>query len=169
MIAINVKIIRGFLMLSYVVVIAICLFLISAVYTYFNTGADRSKLLQSEVIKIDKYLPTMTWANNGNKGRAIDSQTILDLKNDYLDAWYLKNIALRVNQKEGLKDYFTETAIKNLFTVIEHNKANNISIVTTTLKHNPDVLFFSEDGQLIVLEDKNVTEYKKLYKTTTLF
>ncbi len=164
----NKAIIRTILMLSYVLVIAVILFLTSSLYTYFNTGADRSKMLHLEVKKIDQYLPKIAWAANGNEGREMDLQTLKSIENDYLDAWYVKHIAYKTNLKNGIDDYYTESARKNIFNCINTNKQQKISIESTTLKHNPDVLFFSEDGQLAVIEDNNVVEYKKVLQKDSI-
>ncbi|TCP23296.1 cellulase (glycosyl hydrolase family 5) [Tenacibaculum skagerrakense] len=164
----NKRILRVLLMLSYLVVTSIIVFLFSSSYSYFNTGADRSKLLHTEVKKVDQYLPKITWKEDGNEGREMNSQTLKNLENDYLDAWYIQQIAYKSNTTKGINDYFTENARKNLFAFIEHNKNENIFVDSTTLEHHPDILFFSEDGQLIVLEDKNVIQYKKVFKNNQL-
>ena len=49
MVKTNKRILRGILMLTYVLIISILLFLISSMYSFLNTGADRSKMLQTEV------------------------------------------------------------------------------------------------------------------------
>ena len=160
----NKIILRSVLIISYLVIISILIFLISSLFSYFNTGADRSSMLHTEVKKIDQYTPKISWKDDGNEGRYMDPQTLSSIENDYLDAWYVKHIANKTNLKNGIDDFYTKSARKNLFNFIEHNKEENIAIESTTLAHNPDILFFSEDGQLLVLEDKNVIEYKKFIK-----
>ncbi|CAL2080302.1 glycoside hydrolase family 2 TIM barrel-domain containing protein [Tenacibaculum sp. 190524A05c] len=160
----NKKILRVVLMLSYVLISSVVIFLLSSLYSFFNVGAKRADILHLEVRKIDQYLPKITWKEDGNEGREMYEQTLNNIENDYLDAWYIKQMAYRNNSTEGVDDYFTENARKNLFNFIEYNKKENIRIESTTLEHNPDILFFSEDGQLIVLEDKNVIQYKKVLK-----
>ncbi len=160
----NKKILRGVLMLSYLLVIGILVFLLSSLYSYFNIGADRSALLHTEIKKIDQYLPKMNWKQDGNEGRAMNIQTLKAIENDYVDAWYRRQLAYRTNSKKGIDDYFTENARKNIFNFIEHNQQQQIRIESTTLEHHPNVLFFSEDGQLIVMKDTGVVEYKKVIK-----
>lgn len=125
-------------------------------------------MLHTEIKKEAQYLPKITWKKNGNEGRYLDKQTLNEIENDYLDAWYIKQVAYKTNLKSGIKDYYTDNARKNLLNNIAFNKKEGISVVGTTLNHNPDILFFSEDGQLIVLEDKNVIEYKKIIKNSKL-
>ena len=76
MVKTNKKILKGILMLTYIVIIAILLFLVSAVYSFLNTGADRSKMLHTEVKNIEQYLPKISWKNDGNEGRKISEQNL---------------------------------------------------------------------------------------------
>lgn len=158
------NIMRGFLVLTYVVIISMLIFLISSSFSYLNTGADRSKMLHTEVKKAEVYLPKMVWKNDGNEGRKLDTQTLAKIENDYLNAWYVKHVAYKTNQTVGIDDYYTENARKNIVAFVTQNKAQKISVHATTLSHKPNIEFFSEDGQLIVLKDENVVEYKQLYK-----
>ena len=164
----NHKLLRAILMLGYVLVICMIVFLISSLYSYFNSGADRSKILHTEIKKQTIYTPKITWKKDGNKGRKISEQTLNEIENDYLDAWYVQHIAYKTNTKIGIDDYFTKNARENIYAFIDENKKEKITIESTTLKHNTDLLFFSEDGQLAVLEDKNVIEYKQVFKDKKL-
>ena len=168
MVKTNKHMLRIFLIMSYILVISVITFLISSLFTYLNTGADRSKILHLEVKKEVQYLPKLTWAENGNEGREMDDQVLNSIENDYLDAWYVKNVAFRNNDITGIEDFYTKSARVNLYDNIDKNKLDSLTIESTTFKHKPDILFFSEDGQLIVLEDKNVIEYKKFYKKEEL-
>jgi hypothetical protein len=168
MVKTNKIILRATLILSYFLITSVILFLISSLFSYFNTGANRSEILHTKVERSDLYLPKITWKNDGNEGRFINNQTLRDVENDYLDAWYVKHIANKVNITTGLNDYYTKNARKNLFNFIRQNKKENIHIEATTLEHNPNIEFFSEDGQLIALKDDHVVEYKKVFKDDIL-
>ena len=52
---------RGFLILSFVLIISFILFGISAVWVYLNTGADRGNILHAELKNEEVYLPKITW------------------------------------------------------------------------------------------------------------
>ncbi|AXT20356.1 glycosyl hydrolase family 5 [Flavobacteriaceae bacterium AU392] len=168
MVNINKIILRGVLLLSYVAIIALIIFGISALFSYLNTGADRSTILHTEVKRIDQYLPKINWEPLNNEGRQIDSQTLSTIEKDYLNALYVKHIAYKSNLTTGLDDYYTESARENLYNLITTNHSQNISIEATTLEHHPTLEFFSEDGQLAVITDKDVIEYKRIYKNETL-
>ena len=121
MVKTNRQIIRGVLMLTYVLIIALLLFLVSSLYSFFNTGADRSTILHTEVKKIEQYLPKITWKLDGNEGRKITQEKINTVQNDYLDSWYVKQIAYKTNTKIGIDDYFTKNARKNIYNIIKYN------------------------------------------------
>lgn len=163
----NRNLLRAAILLSYVVITLLLVYGFAALYSYLNTGADRSKMLHTELKKIDQYLPKLTWAPLKNKGRQMDDQTLSEIENDYLDAWYVRHVAYKTNLKAGINDYYTESARKNIFNIIKQNKLKKITIDGTTLAHHLTLDFFSEDGQLVVLTDKNVLEYKRIYSNNT--
>ncbi|MDX6746012.1 cellulase family glycosylhydrolase [Polaribacter sp. PL03] len=168
MVKTNKRILRGVLMLTYLIIIGILLFLVSSLYSFLNTGADRSKMLHTEVKKVEQYLPKVTWKKDGNEGRKISEQKINAVENDYLDAWYVKQIAYKTNTQAGIEDYFTKSSRENIYALIKNNKLEKITIDATTLEHNLDIEFFSEDGQLIILKDTDALEHKKVFKDNKL-
>jgi len=161
---INKNILRIILIGSYVAIIAFLIFGISSLYAYLNTGANRSNMLHTDIKKTEVYVPKTTWSIKGAKGRVIDKQTLIRVEKNYLEAWYIKNICLKTNTTFGINDYYTKQARKNIKNTIKHNKKHGINIDQTTLEHNLNVDFFSEDGQLIVLTDRNVIDYQQVYK-----
>jgi len=163
----NRNLLRAAVLLSYIAITLFLVYGVSALYSYLNTGADRSKMLHTELKKIDQYLPELSWAPLRNKGRQMDEQTLSEIENDYLDAWYVRHIAYKTNLKAGIDDYYTESARKNIFNIIKQNKLQKTTVDGTTLEHHVTLDFFSEDGQLVVLTDKNVLEYKRVYRNNT--
>ncbi len=168
MMRINKHILRSVLILSYIVIIAFMVFGVSSLFSYLNTGADRSKMLHTEIKKIDQYLPKVIWRPLQNEGRSMSEQTLKDIENDYLDAWYVKHIAYKTNTTEGIKDYYTKSARQNIYNIIDLNALDEVTIEGTTLKHHLTLDFFSEDGQLAVVTDKDVVEHKRIYKENLL-
>jgi len=168
MVSINKNILRSILILSYIAIIALVLFGIGSLFNYLNTGADRSSMLHTEIKKIDQYLPKLEWMPLKNEGRPIDLQTLQSIENDYLDAWYVKHITYKTNTTKGVDDYYTENARKNILDFVSKNSLENIFIDGTTLEHHLTLDFFSEDGQLAVLTDRDVIEYKRIYQNETM-
>jgi len=160
----NKNIIRGGLISSYLLLIALSIFGISALYSYLNTGADRGTMLHTKIKTTVHYTPQITWETTSNMGRPIDEQTLKTIENDYLEAWYVRHVAYKTNLKNGINDFYTANARETIFNTIKLNVEENISIESTTLEHHPTLAFFSEDGQLAILKDENVVEYKRIYK-----
>ncbi|WP_203258751.1 cellulase family glycosylhydrolase [Hyunsoonleella ulvae] len=168
MTALNKNLLRGILVLSYIAIISIIVLGISNVFSYLNTGADRSKMLHTEIQKIEQYLPKLEWAPIQNEGRPMDLQTLKSIETDYLDAWYVKHVAYKTNTTMGIDDYYTENARTSIYSLVDRNTNEAISIDGTTLEHHLTLDFFSEDGQLVVLKDKDVLEYKRIYQNNEM-
>lgn len=168
MTGINKNILRSILVLSYIAILAFVLFGIGSLFSYLNTGADRSSMLHTEIKKVDQYLPKLEWAVLENEGRLMDAQTLNAIQNDYLDAWYVKQVAYKTNTLAGIDDYYTESARENIIAFVEQNASTNISLEGTTLEHHITLEFFSEDGQLAVITDKDVIEYKRVFENEIL-
>ena len=160
----NKKILRGVIILTYIIIMTLVIYGLAAIFSYLNTGADRSKMLHTEIRQVEQYLPEVNWAPLTNEGRPMDNQTLKSIENDYLDAWFVKHVAYKSNSEVGIDDYYTESARENIFNIIGINSTNKISVEATTLSHNITLEFFSEDGQLVVLTDNDVVEYKRLFK-----
>lgn len=168
MVKLNRQIIRVLVITFYILIIALIISGLSALFAYLNTGADRSTILHTEIKKIDQYLPKVMWSELNNEGRPMDDVTLKKIEHDYLDAWYVKHIANKTNLKNGIEDFYTDNARENLYKFIDLNLSKNITIESTTLEHHPTLEFFSEDGQLAVITDKNVIEYKRIFKDESL-
>lgn len=168
MVGLNKNILRSLLVASYLLIVALIIFGVSALFSYLNTGADRSAMLHTEIKKEAQYVPKVVWEPLTNEGRPIDAINLKSLQDDYLDAWFVKHVAYKTNTVKGIKDYYTDSARKDLYRFITLNKNENITIESTTLNHNPTLEFFSEDGQLAVITDRNVVEYKRIFKAEKL-
>ena len=162
------NILRGIILTSYVLILSLVLYGVAAVFSYLNTGADRSAMLHTEVKQVDQYLPQLEWAPLTNEGRLMDKENLKAIEDDYLDAWYVRHVAYMTNNMKGIDDFYTESARENISNIISINSENNTRIEATTLEHHPNLEFFSEDGQLAVLTDHDVVEYKRIFKGENL-
>ncbi|WOI22515.1 cellulase family glycosylhydrolase [Nonlabens ulvanivorans] len=160
----NKNILRGGLIVFYIFIIALITLGISSLYSYLNTGADRSTMLHTEQIQERYYIPIIEWDTTSIKGRPLDATTLKSIEEDYLNAWYVRARALKNNTLTGIEDYYTASATTKVTELINFNLSNQISVAMTSLEHHPKVEFFSEDGQLIVLTDTDVLEHEQLYK-----
>ncbi|MEO9502457.1 cellulase family glycosylhydrolase [Nonlabens ulvanivorans] len=160
----NKNILRGGLIAFYILIIALITLGISSLYSYLNTGADRSTMLHTEQIQERYYIPIIEWDTTSIKGRPLDATTLKSIEEDYLNTWYVRARALKNNTLTGIEDYYTANATTKVTELINFNLSNQITVAMTSLEHHPKVEFFSEDGQLIVLTDINVLEHEQLYK-----
>ena len=154
---------RAILIVSFIAINILVLFAISEILGYLNSGADRSSMLHLEKETSNTYSPKVTWETLKNQGRTMENQTIQKIERHYLYSYVIKNNALKNNVNDGIDDYFTESSRKQLEQIIAYNKANKISIHSTTIEHHPSLNFYSEDGQQLVFTDYNVIEFQKVF------
>jgi len=158
---INKNLYRAILIISFLAANALIIFGISYVWGYLNTGADRSTMLHTEIKSRQMYLPEITWDTTSYEGRPMEAQSLQEIERDYLNSWYVKNLALKTNQDFGIEDYYTDSARVNIYRILDKNKSNEISFNSTTISHHPELKFYSADGQLVVFNDRNVIEYSE--------
>lgn len=164
MVGLNKNILRTVLIASYIMIVALLVSGVSAIFSYLNSGADRSTMLHTDIKKVDQYLPKIDWSPLTNEGRPMDSENLKAIQSDYLDAWYVRHVAYKTNSTLGIEDYYTDHARENLYRFIDQNNSEDIKVESTTLEHHLTLEFFSEDGQMVVLSDDNVVEYKRVFK-----
>jgi hypothetical protein len=164
----NKNTIRTVLISSFILLNVLLLFGLSSILEYLNSGADRTSMLHLEKETVNTYLPKVIWEELNNVGREMEPNTLKTIEKDYLFSWYIKNKSLENNKKQGIEDYYTQNARVNLYNSIDYNLKNKITIESTTLKHNPKLEFYSEDGQQVVFTDKNVIEFQKVFKDKKL-
>ena len=165
----NRTIYRIILIASFLVINGLIISGIGAVFSYLNTGADKASILNLEVPLEKVYTPKVIWSNLENPGRPIEKQTLQEIERDYLKAWHVRNIALKDNDRYGISDFYTDSARLRIFEHIDFNIKNDTYIKATTLKHNLELDFYSEDGTLVVFKDKNVERYQETYYKDSLF
>ncbi|WP_188621082.1 cellulase family glycosylhydrolase [Flavobacterium suaedae] len=164
----NKNIYRASLIITFILINVLLLFALGKILGYLNTGAERTGMLHLERETVNTYLPKVNWSSLENPGREMEKQTLGEIENDYLFSWYVKNKALMNNNREGIEDFYTDSARVNLFRLVAHNKENKVHIEGTTLKHNPALEFYSADGQLVVFTDRNIVEYQQIYNDKQL-
>ena len=158
----NHNIYRFALVLFFFLITLFALFGLNKVLEYMHTGADRSSMLHLELTSEDAYLPKVVWKSLENPAREMEKNTLHKIERDYLFAWFVKNNALEKNTKKGIEDFYTQNTRQNLYRTIQYNKSHEISIESTTIKHYPQLEFYSEDGQQVIFTDKNVVEFQKI-------
>lgn len=133
----NKNILRGGLIVFYIFIIALITLGISSLYSYLNTGADRSTMLHTEQIQERYYIPIIEWDTTSIKGRPLDATTLKSIEEDYLNAWYVRARALKNNTLTGIEDYYTANATTKVTELINFNLSNQITVAMTSLEHHP--------------------------------
>ncbi|WP_405199202.1 glycoside hydrolase family 2 TIM barrel-domain containing protein [Christiangramia sp. LLG6405-1] len=164
----NKNLYRAILILTFLAVNAMIIFGLSSVWGFLNTGASRSTMLHTEIKSRRMYLPEVVWDTSAYKGRTMENQSLQEIERDYLNGWYVKNLALHSNKTFGVEDYYTDSARVNIYNIIDYNEAHDLSFTTTTTNHHPKLLFYSADGQLVVFEDRKVRQFRQTYSEEKL-
>ena len=154
---------RSILLISFIGVNALILMGIGAVLGYLNTGAERSSILHLGVNLEQVYLPSTSWYDLDNEGRKMEEQTLRDIEEDFLRAWYVRSVAFKNNDPYGLDDYYTESMRNKLGSLIQTNTTNNTSINSTALNHKLHLDFYSADGKMVSFTDSLVTSVHEVY------
>lgn len=149
---------------GFIALFAGVLFGISQLLAYLNTGADRASMLHLDPKRENYYVPDVIWESIENPGRPLEIANQEKIEQDYLDAWYVKNRALFTSNDAGIYDHYTKSARAKVRELIAFNKEEKISIESTTLRHNISLEFYSADGTVAVLTDRNVIGTEQIYQ-----
>jgi hypothetical protein len=160
----NKIIYRIFIIAVFILVNAAVIYGISQVIAYLNTGADSSKILHLDIARTDYYLPEVTWVSIDNPGRPLAHENQKKIEQDYLDAWFVKNLALENNNTDGIYDHYTKSAREKVNALIAFNTAQKIAVRSTILNHHITLDFYSADGTVAIITDRRVSGIEKIYK-----
>ncbi|MFD2587652.1 cellulase family glycosylhydrolase [Croceitalea marina] len=164
----NRNLYRTFLIISFLALIALLIIGISSIWSYLKTGAERGDMLHLPKEISAEYLPKVIWGPLKNEGRPMEKQTLNEIERDYLKAWLAKNSALANNNPLLLADYYTDSIKVKFSQLLDLNKKKDIYIKTTTLSHNPHLEFYSADGKIAIITDKNVSRYEETFSNNNL-
>lgn len=154
---------RALLLLSFLAMNVFIVYGLAAAWSFLNSGADRSTILHIGGDLKKAYQPRITWDLNGQRGREIPKQILEDLERDYVNAWYVRHISLATYEQLGIEDYYTQDARSQINAMVKNNQDHKIQVLSTTLSHHPQLDFYSLDGNLAVLTDKNVVLFEKIF------
>ncbi|GAA4230913.1 cellulase family glycosylhydrolase [Postechiella marina] len=163
-IKLNKTLYRVIILVTFIAVNALIIFGISAAWAFMNTGADKTSMLHLEVPMEDVYKPSLTWTNLQNPGRPMEKQALGEITNDYMNAWHVRNIAYKKNDRYGIEDFYTDSARVRLYDNIDLNIKKKQWYKRTTLNHNSSLDFYTADGTMVVFKDHNVEEYQEVYE-----
>ncbi len=167
-IQLNKTLYRTVLIITFIAINTLIIYGIGAALAFMNTGADKTSMLHLEVPMDDVYKPNLVWSSLDNPGREMEDQALQEITNDYMNAWHVRNIAFKKNDRYGIEDFYTDSARARLYDNIDLNIKNNNWHKRTTLNHNSSLDFYTADGTMVVFKDYNVEEYQEIYEGETL-
>ena len=159
----NKNIYRALLILSFIGLNLLIVFAIGQIITYLNTGADKSKMLNLSLKSESSYKPHLIWSDTLNPSRPLEKPTQKRVAQDYLNAWYVREVALATNEFKGIEDYYSQSARDKFEELLNHNIQAQTQIEGTSLNHNLKLEFYSADGQFISFKDQNVHESQRIF------
>lgn len=159
---------RGMIILAAVLLNGLLLLGIGSILVFLNSGADRSSILHLDLEIKSVYRPNIIVDSLPNNGRPIDATAREIIVRDYLNAWYTRNEALRFNDPLLMRDYYTDSAYAKIERIIDLNHNARVHVAQTTLDHHISIDFYSEDGKLATLSDKNVEVYRQVWQDDAL-
>ena len=160
----NKTLYRALLIAGFILLNTGIIYGISQVIAYLNTGADRQNMLHLDISKNSLYIPDVTWQSIKNPGRPLELTTKKKIEKDYLDAWATRNNAFFTGNDTGIFDHFSKNARNKIYDLLTFNKEHDTHIESTTLSHHITLEFYSADGTIVVLTDRNVTGVERIYK-----
>ena len=146
---------RSLLILSFIAVNGLILFGISQTLSFLNTGADRSGMLHVGIKNKQAYTPSVKWKDTTNPGRPIEKQTMYEIQKDYINSWYVRNVAYKEYDSLGVFDFYTfifqscVILFKILNNSAEVNEHNTTGVDRRSQWHRPlplTVSFFCTGG-----------------------
>lgn len=155
---------RSLIIIVFVILNTGILYGISQVLAFLNTGADRSQILHLDLTREQYYTPEVTWESIENPGRPLEPFNQTKIEQDYLDAWYVRNTAFMSYDQTAIEDHYTQNARVKIYESLQENIDKQIKIESTTLTHNLSLEMYSADGTLVVLTDRNVTAYQRIFE-----
>lgn len=158
---------RLMMIAGYISILIIILLLISRMMGYLNEGSIRSDILHLPEFE-PQHHAIYTLTQDGNTGETISDETLYQLLEDYLMAWVSKNHAILHHQPDYLTDHFTPNSQEQYESLIDHQVSTQTREEIVTLNHEIDVKFQSLDQSVVVLNDHNVIEHRRIFQDETL-
>ncbi|UXP32099.1 cellulase family glycosylhydrolase [Reichenbachiella agarivorans] len=147
---------------SFMVILLLLFYGTSQFITFFKTGAERRDMLLLDSYHInDFYQPQINWINLGqNEGRVFEPAVQIKMGKDYIASYFYQFQAFEKGEVQGLHDYFTEQFRAKFLPLIHQFREDKKTLLATTITHEVDLKFYSEDGTIATLEDRVVSFHK---------
>lgn len=159
---------RALILISYVLILGIMMYGIGKALVYFNSGADRLQMLKISEETGRFFNPVTTFQIENSKGRIPSKAEWKKLETDYINSTYVISESLKLNDSANLSNYTTAEFRSRIIDQIDYQDSTGISTESVSLNHNLELYYFSMDGKLAVLTDRDVFEYSRTFSEGTL-
>lgn len=139
--------------------------LVTQLWIYFNTGADRATALNLPPTLPEAHRPLVRWLPDDlQTGRKMEDFNRREIIRDYLHGWYQQHLSYMLGDTKGLREYFTPLALPKVKITIQELHEKGFQLHQTDLTHSIKLHFYSADGQIVSFTDQNVLIKKRLYQ-----
>ncbi|MFK7952615.1 MAG: cellulase family glycosylhydrolase, partial [Ekhidna sp.] len=151
-----------YLISSFLMIIGLLFYGASRLLAFYQSGAENQEIVMLDTKSVNTYYqPKLSWKMPiSNEGRVIEANTLQKISRDYVASYYHQFQALKTGDPIGLHDYYTEKARTHLEELVAWNSENNQTLSGTTIEHQAQLDFYSEDGTIASLTDQ-VISYQK--------
>ena len=160
----NTVVRRTLICLVTLLFLALTVWIISTVLSYFHTGAEWAVPQAYGKNTLLENAPDVVWENDvPTYGEKPDSFMRLEIETAYLKAWQALNYSFRTQNTDVIKDHFAETHWDQLAAMVKQQAG--FQVTQADLSHHLNLTTFSLDKQLIAFTDKNVRIKKEIQQT----
>ncbi|MDG1573365.1 glycosyl hydrolase [Robiginitalea sp. M366] len=156
----NKPIRRAGILLSFLLVNALVLLGIGGVWSYLNTGADRSQLLQdSRSLRL--HPQEAVWLDSLAPHPEFKPHHRSEILRDYLTSWAYRNQAMATGSPAWLGDIYTDSAAAKVGAQLRLFRDTGLEVRQVNLSHRLRPLFMSADQTLAVIRDEGAELFRQ--------
>ena len=141
---------------------------LAKIWFYFNSGADRSSILNVPAILPETHVPKIKWLeDDAQTGREMEEYSRQTIMRDYIRGWYAQNISYMRGEPTGLKEYFTPAALTKVIHELKQIEKSDVQLQQTDIQHHIKLHYYSADGQIVSFTDKQLLLKQRIYSKET--
>lgn len=160
---IHINLYRALVLAMFLGVNALILLGIGGIWTYLNTGADRSLLLQ-DVRQAQEYHQEVVWLEPDAGQPDFQAYHKTRIQEDYLTSWAYRIRAWSTRDPKWLRDVFTDSAYVKMAGLLDTGGPSGFRVDQINISHALRPVFMSADQTLAVIRDERATWFKQVFQ-----
>lgn len=137
------------------------LYVLSMVYTYFNTGADSADIYHADEIYFDKTKPAISWIEDDyNIEGEINPYIRKDIQSAYAQSIRALNLSQSLDKNIALKEHFTVPLLRKI--KLNLDTTHLLDYTKVNLTHTLKLHFISLDKSVVSFTDVQSKVKKKI-------